>query len=109
MDKKIRVEFYRMSLSGLLLIDDVGTIIIKQLLHFHLSYPDGTLAVMVFIHGGGFTVGSANTNVYEATSLTMNTQAVIVTINYRLGALGFLNTGSGGVNGNMGLMDQVSV
>ena len=64
---------------------------------------------MVFIHGGGFTVGSANTNLYEATSLSLGTQTVVVTINYRLGALGFLNAGSGGVNGNMGLMDQVSI
>ena len=62
---------------------------------------------MVFIHGGGFTVGSANTNLYEATSLSLGTQTVVVTINYRLGALGFLNAGVEGVNGNMGLMDQV--
>lgn len=32
---------------------------------------------------------------------------VLVTFNYRLGALGFLNTGDGKIQGNMGLKDQV--
>ena len=62
---------------------------------------------MVFIHGGGFTQGSANVNLYEATSLTLATRTVVVTINYRLNAFGFLNAGVDGVEGNMGLMDQV--
>ena len=33
-------------------------------------YPPGSLPVMVFIHGGGFVVGSANTNLYEGTTLS---------------------------------------
>ena len=62
---------------------------------------------MVFIHGGGFTVGSASENLYDATSLAIGTHHVIVTINYRLNVFGFLNAGADGVQGNMGLMDQV--
>ena len=53
-------------------------------------YPPGSLPVMVFIHGGGFVVGSANTNLYEGTTLSWAANATLVTLNYRLGAFGFL-------------------
>jgi para-nitrobenzyl esterase len=46
------------------------------------------LPVMVWIHGGGFTAGSASQ--YDPSVLTAKGQAVIVTINYRLGPFGFL-------------------
>ena len=46
--------------------------------------------VMVFIHGGGFTSGSGSVFLYRGGSLVRNGDAVVVTINYRLGALGFL-------------------
>ena len=70
-------------------------------------YPNGTLAVMVFIHGGGFIFGSATTNLYDGTKLSLNTQTVVVTLNYRLGVLGFFRSDVDGPMGNMGLMDQV--
>jgi len=43
---------------------------------------------MVWIHGGGFINGSAD--VYDARRLTTRGDIVVVTFNYRLGALGFL-------------------
>ena len=46
--------------------------------------------VMVFIHGGGFTSGSGSVFLYRGGELVRNGDAVVVTINYRLGALGFL-------------------
>ena len=46
--------------------------------------------VMVFIHGGGFTSGSGSVFLYRGGDLVRNGDAVVVTINYRLGALGFL-------------------
>ena len=46
--------------------------------------------VMVFIHGGGFTSGSGSVFLYRGGNLVRNGDAVVVTINYRLGALGFL-------------------
>ena len=46
--------------------------------------------VMVFIHGGGFTSGSGSVFLYRGGSLVRNGDTVVVTINYRLGALGFL-------------------
>jgi len=64
--------------------------------------------VLVWIHGGGFTQDGARN--YDGTKLAAN-GAVVVTINYRLGALGFLAHPAlarrpGGPAGNYGLMDQ---
>lgn len=47
--------------------------------------------VMVWLHGGAYTFGAASQSVYDGTSLVTNGDIVLVTINYRLGALGFLD------------------
>ena len=65
--------------------------------------------VMVWIHGGAFTLGSGSD--YDASSFARKHGVVVVTLNYRLGALGFLAlpalTGEGGgASGNYGLLDQ---
>lgn len=63
--------------------------------------------VMVWIHGGAFVNGSAN--VYDARWLASRGDIVVVTVNYRLGTLGFLAhpaLGAGGDVGNYGLQDQ---
>jgi para-nitrobenzyl esterase len=52
---------------------------------------DGSRPVMVWIHGGGFTGGAGSVPWYDGTSLAANGDVVVVTINYRLGALGFLH------------------
>ncbi|XP_049950224.1 esterase E4-like isoform X1 [Schistocerca serialis cubense] len=62
--------------------------------------------VMVWIHGGGYTVGSGNTDMYGPDYL-LEHGVVVVTLNYRLGVLGFMSTGDSVVTGNMGLKDQV--
>lgn len=63
--------------------------------------------VMVWIHGGGFNFGSANTpDQYDGTALTSLKDVIVVSLNYRLGALGFLHLPEAGVPGNMGLWDQ---
>jgi para-nitrobenzyl esterase len=68
--------------------------------------------VMVFIHGGGNRQGSTNGPNFDAPPLA--TQGVIlVTIQYRLGMLGFLvhpllDAEGGGASGNYGLMDQIA-
>jgi para-nitrobenzyl esterase len=72
------------------------------------SVRGGSLPVMVWIHGGDLTAGESN--VYNPAGLVRD-GAVVVTINYRLGALGFLAdpalaTGKNGSSGNYGLMDQ---
>ncbi|KAK9875461.1 hypothetical protein WA026_007855 [Henosepilachna vigintioctopunctata] len=64
--------------------------------------------VMVWIHGGGFVVGSNSSTVYDPEYL-MTENVVQVSINYRLGLLGFLSLEdeSLGVPGNAGFKDQV--
>jgi para-nitrobenzyl esterase len=46
--------------------------------------------VMVWIHGGGFTSGAGHMPYYNPTKLVAESDVVVVTINYRLGVLGFL-------------------
>ena len=64
------------------------------------------LPVMVWIHGGGFQYGEGTTNTFGP-DFFMEEDVVIVTINYRLGTLGFLSTGDDNIPGNMGMWDQV--
>lgn len=61
--------------------------------------------VMVFIHGGAFVEGSSGAKVYQGQNLAAQGNVVIVSLNYRLGALGFL-TGIEGLDGNYGFLDQ---
>nr|CAH60168.1 putative esterase [Tribolium freemani] len=64
--------------------------------------------VMVWIHGGGFKTGSSETDLHGPEYL-MTEDVVLVTLNYRLGILGFLRfeDQSLGVPGNAGLKDMV--
>ncbi|KAJ8963469.1 hypothetical protein NQ318_018952 [Aromia moschata] len=64
--------------------------------------------VMVWIHGGGFAIGSNKPALYGPEFLMIE-DIVLVTLNYRLGVVGFLSLEdpSLGVPGNMGLKDQL--
>ncbi|XP_078581297.1 acetylcholinesterase-like [Branchiostoma floridae x Branchiostoma japonicum] len=64
-------------------------------------------AVMVWIHGGAFQMGSGSG--YDATALAAIGDVIVVTFNYRLGPLGFLSTGDVVSPGNFGMLDQVEV
>lgn len=69
--------------------------------------------VMVWIHGGAFILGSGSTPVYAGWRLAQRGDVVVVTINYRLGVLGFLNwnslvAGDGRPPANLGIRDQVA-
>ncbi|KAF0751373.1 esterase E4-like isoform X1 [Aphis craccivora] len=63
-------------------------------------------AVMVFIHGGAFNYGSGSLDFYSPDYL-LDENVIVVTINYRLNVLGFLNFGIDECPGNMGLKDQL--
>ncbi|RYY42334.1 MAG: carboxylesterase/lipase family protein, partial [Sphingomonadales bacterium] len=73
----------------------------------------GRYPVMVFLHGGGFTYGAAGVPLYDGAALAKR-GAVIVTINYRLGRLGFFAHPSltredpEGRLGNYAIMDQIA-
>lgn len=76
--------------------------------------PDQPLVpVMVWLHGGGFSGGSASNEFTDGTKL-MRHGVVVVTIEYRLGVLGFLahpdlaRETTGGSTGNYGLMDMLA-
>ncbi|WGD54600.1 carboxylesterase family protein [Bradyrhizobium sp. CB1650] len=70
---------------------------------------DGPLPVMVFIHGGGFVAGTANDPLFDGAKLAQ-AGLIVVTVNYRLGPLGWLSLPalSEGGSGNFGLMDQIA-
>lgn len=85
--------------------------------------PGESRPVMVFVHGGGFSTGAASLQLRDADGTESNLYdgrylaehgAVVVTLNYRLGALGFLAErslsaeGERGTSGNYGLLDQVA-
>eukprot|EP00794_Sanderia_malayensis_P000224 gene218-839_t len=69
------------------------------------SNATGRLPVMVWIHGGGYTIGTGMT--YDGSILSSMHNVVVVTINYRLGILGFLNIPGTDLKGNYGMLDQV--
>ncbi|XP_065091097.1 esterase B1-like isoform X1 [Ochlerotatus camptorhynchus] len=64
--------------------------------------------VMIYIHGGGFLAGSGSSFFYDPTYLVQE-GVIVVTMNYRLGPLGFLSFPSAGIAGNAGLKDQLLV
>ncbi len=73
----------------------------------------GRLPVLVYLHGGGFREGSGSVAVYDGAALAAR-GLIVVTINYRLGILGFLAhpdlsaESALHVSGNYGLLDQLA-
>uniref|UniRef100_A0A3Q0QN28 Carboxylic ester hydrolase n=1 Tax=Amphilophus citrinellus TaxID=61819 RepID=A0A3Q0QN28_AMPCI len=101
---------------ALALIDKLGVLladipdISEDCLYLNIYTPakranDAKLPVMVWIHGGGLSLGSAST--YDGSALAAYQEAVVVLIQYRLGLLGFLSTGDEHISGNFGLLDQI--
>jgi para-nitrobenzyl esterase len=68
---------------------------------------DAGRPVLVWIHGGGFQTGMAAGPAYDGAALARRGGVVVVTLNYRVGALGFL-AGGGAETANLGLQDQVA-
>jgi para-nitrobenzyl esterase len=97
------------------LLGEKGGVASEDCLLLNVTTPacDGAARpVLVWIHGGGFMNGSSSSSWYEPTRMATRGDVVVVTVNYRLGALGFLWLGdldadysSSGVNG---LLDQVA-
>nr|WGO51723.1 putative antennal esterase CXE25 [Ectropis grisescens] len=68
--------------------------------------PSSKLPVIIYIHGGAFMSGSGNSESYGPNFLCQH-DVILVTINYRLEALGFLCLDTPEVPGNAGMKDQV--
>jgi len=83
-------------------------------LNVYTPSPDaGRRPVLVWIHGGGFVLGSGSQYIYDASGLVRRGDLVVVTINYRLGALGFLDLRElcpdiDGAVANAGMRDQLA-
>lgn len=83
----------------------------EDCLHLNVTAPqhtsDGSLPVMVWLHGGSFKDGAGH--LYGARRLAAEGDTVVVTVNYRLGAFGFLAhpaLNGSEMSGNYGLQDQ---
>ena len=78
----------------------------EDCLYLNVTTPRGAdhLPVMVWIPGGGFVSGAGSA--YDPARLAVDGRVVVVTMNYRLGALGFLDAGDDPAAGNFGLADQ---
>lgn len=61
--------------------------------------------VMVYIHGGSYMEGTGN--MIDGSILSSHGNVIVITVNYRLGVLGFLSTGDQAAKGNYGLLDQI--
>lgn len=72
----------------------------------------GKRPVLVYIHGGGFTNYSANSDLYDGVNLARKGDVVVVTMNHRINLFGFLYLGAMGGeqyadSGNVGMLDLV--
>ena len=73
---------------------------------------DAKMPVMVWLHGGGFSEGSSQEQAgYDGTNLARNHGVVVVSLNHRLNALGYLDLSAYGAkyaySGNVGMLDIV--
>ncbi|MHA2270208.1 MAG: carboxylesterase/lipase family protein [Promethearchaeota archaeon] len=66
---------------------------------------DNKRPVLFWIHGGSFIRGSATEPMYDSSRLALRGDVVVVSINYRLGALGYLYISD--VTANVGQLDQI--
>lgn len=65
----------------------------------------GAKPVMVYIHGGSYMEGTGN--MIDGSVLASYGNIIVITLNYRVGVLGFLSTGDQAAKGNYGLLDQI--
>ena len=72
-------------------------------IHKYIFLDLENLPVMVWFHGGGFVTGQAS--MYGPQHL-LDKDVILVTVNYRLGPLGFFSLGTEQVPGNQGMWDQ---
>ena len=76
-------------------------------LNIYTPSVSGARPVLVWIHGGAFLAGSGEEAAYDGRMLAEEGDIVVVTLSYRLGALGFLHDPDGGAT-NLGMYDQIA-
>lgn len=89
----------------------------EDCLYLNIFVPQGrkvstNLAVMVYLFGGAFLLGASNDvailgdSLYDGKEMADRGGVIVVTVNYRVGTLGFLSSGDQRLPGNYGLWDQ---
>ncbi|XP_048201627.1 bile salt-activated lipase [Perognathus longimembris pacificus] len=90
----------------------------EDCLYLNIWVPQGrkqvshNLPVMIWIYGGAFLMGSGHganflsNYLYDGEEIATRGNVIVVTLNYRVGPLGFLSTGDANLPGNYGLRDQ---
>ncbi|XP_036382002.1 bile salt-activated lipase-like [Megalops cyprinoides] len=89
----------------------------EDCLYLNIWVPQGRtvstgLPVMVYIFGGAFLLGASNdvsfmgNSLYDGEEIADRGKVIVITVNYRVGTLGFLSTGDASGPGNYGLWDQ---
>ena len=109
-------EFGERCVQLALAADDPSTIGSEDCLQLNVWTPQacsgGDRPVLVFIHGGGNSTGSALDPLYDGAELARRQDVVVVTLGYRLGVLGWLARpeldAEAGRSGNYGLADQLA-
>jgi para-nitrobenzyl esterase len=94
---------------------DAGVPLDEDCLYLNVFTPatSGARPVLLWIHGGGFNLGSGSQAMYEGGALVQRGDVVLVTMNYRLGLLGYLHLGdhegdAWGASSNLGQLDQIA-
>jgi para-nitrobenzyl esterase len=98
------------------LLGNPSEVFAEDCLYLNVWTPTADAArrpVMVWLHGGSFTTGSGSQPIYHGARLARRGDVVVVTINYRLGALGYLQLPalereSEIASANPGLLDQIA-
>src|ERR1700733_10587360 len=82
----------------------------EDCLYLNVTAPTGAIGrpVLFWIHGGGYEMGDGLHQAGDGATFTRTHGLVVVTINYRLGALGFLDVPGESPTGAAGLHDQIA-
>jgi para-nitrobenzyl esterase len=104
---------WQMAFPSMLTHQETGAVMSEDMLYLNIHTPtaDGARRpVLVYIHGGGYTVGSASD--FDPTPFVRKHDAVVVSINYRLGIFGFLDLSRFGPeyqdSASIGVQDQIA-
>ncbi|KAM5262847.1 pyrethroid hydrolase Ces2e-like [Ctenodactylus gundi] len=100
---EVAMKLFNMTTSVTSMSEDCLYLNIYTPAHAH---EGSSLPVMVWIHGGALVMGMAS--VYDGSKLSAYENVVVVTIQYRVGVLGFFSTGDQHAPGNWGYLDQVA-
>jgi len=90
--------------------DPRGLVTDENCQHLSITLPaapaDAPRPVLVWVHGGGFVTGAGDLAIMDPAALVTEQDVVVVTVTYRLGLLGFVETPHG-PRANLGLLDLI--